>query len=167
MSIAASLLPEFDQEMATTHRVLGSVPAAQFGFRPHPKSTTMVGLATHIANLPQWAVMTIEEDALDIAPGGVPMKPLDPAPTTADLLRQFEATSDAARQAIAGATDATLLGPWTLQKAGANVMTLPRIAVLRSFVLNHLIHHRAQLSLYFRCADLPAPPIYGPTAEEV
>lgn len=167
MSIAAGLLPEFDQEMATTHRVLAAVPPDKFAFRPHPKATTMVGLATHIANLPNWAVMTVEQDGLDLAPGGVPVQPLAPAATPAELVQQFETSRDAARRTIAGASDATLLAPWTLAKNGATVMTLPRIAVLRGFVMNHLIHHRAQLSLYFRIADLPAPSIYGPTAEEV
>lgn len=166
MAIAEALLPEFDQEAAGVRRTLERVPADKFDWRPHEKSGTMIWLAGHLANLPSWAVLTIEQDTLDLEPGGKPM-PAPPTPATVDeLVATFDRQAAAARAAIAGAADAALVKPWTLLRNGTALMTLPKVAVVRSFVMNHLIHHRAQLGVYLRMNDVAVPSIYGPSADE-
>lgn len=166
MAIAEALLPEFDQEAAGVRRTLERVPADKFDWRPHEKSGTMIWLAGHLANLPSWAVLTIEQDTLDLAPGGKPM-PAPPEPATVgELVATFDREAAAARAAIAGAADDALRKPWTLLRNGTALMTLPKVAVVRSFVMNHLIHHRAQLGVYLRMNDVAVPSIYGPSADE-
>lgn len=167
MAISDSLLPEFDQEIAGARRTLERVPADKFDWRPHPKSGTMVWLAGHLANLPSWAPLTINQDELDLAPGGKQMDPPPPPADTAELVATFDRHAAEARAAIAAAGDADLMKPWTLLSNGQTLMTLPKVAVLRSFVMNHLIHHRAQLGVYLRLNDIPVPSIYGPSADEV
>lgn len=167
MTIAERLLPEFDQEAAGVRRTLERVPAEKFDWRPHPKSGTMIWLAGHLANLPSWATLTIARDELDTAPGG---KPMDQPPTPADvaeLLSTFDLRSTEARNAIAGADDDALMRPWKLLRNGVTLLSRPKVEVLRSFVLNHLIHHRAQLGVYLRLNDIPVPSIYGPSADEM
>ena len=166
MAISDSLLPEFDQEIAGARRTLERVPADKFDWRPHPKSGTMVWLAGHLANLPSWAPLTINRDELDMAPEGEPLDPPTPPADTAELVATFDRCAAEARAAIAGASDADLMQPWTLLSNGRTLMTLPKAAVLRSFVMNHLIHHRAQLGVYLRLNDIPVPSIYGPSADE-
>ena len=166
MALSASMLPEFDHETANTRRVLERVPGDRFAWRPHPKSWTMGELATHVANLPTWTGRSIEQDSLDISPAGGPPPRTVAAASTAELLQRFDANAAAARASLAGASDSTLLGTWTLLAGGAKVFTMPRVAVLRSFVMNHLIHHRAQLCLYLRLNDVPVPGLYGPSADD-
>ena len=166
MAMNDMLLPEFEQEIAGARRTLERVPDDRLEWSPHAKSGTMGWLAAHLANVPSWAALTILRDDLDLAPGG---KPLEPAPqpgSSAELVATLDRHAAEARAAIAGASDETLLQPWTLLQNGQAVMTLPRIAVLRSFVFNHLIHHRAQLGVYLRLNDVPVPSIYGPSADE-
>jgi uncharacterized damage-inducible protein DinB len=165
MSISQALLPEFDVEMASARKTLERVPDDKFAWTPHEKSFPMGNLATHLANIPSWASFTINQDSLDIAPNGEPAK-TTPLHSQTDILETFDKNVAAARAAIAGATDEHLFGDWTLQANGKTLMTLPRVAVLRSFVMNHLIHHRAQLGVYLRLNDIPVPSIYGPTADE-
>lgn len=166
MAIRDALLGEFDQEMAGVRTTLERVPGDKFGWRPHVKSGTMIWLAGHLANLPAWASLSIDADELDLAPGGEPM-PSPPEPDSVDaLLATFDTNAAAAREAIAGASDETLMQPWSLLSNGKTLMTLPKVAVLRSFVMNHVIHHRAQLGLYLRMNDVPVPSIYGPSADE-
>ncbi|HZS07863.1 MAG TPA: DinB family protein [Blastocatellia bacterium] len=166
MALSQSILPEFDQEMANTRRTLERVPEDKFDWKPHEKSTAMGGLATHLANLPSWVVYAIERDSLDIAPPGEPPLRLPPANSRNEILEAFDRNIAAARAAIAGASDEHLLKPWSLLSGGRTVLTLPRIAVLRSFVMNHTIHHRAQLGVYLRLNDVPVPSLYGPSADE-
>jgi uncharacterized damage-inducible protein DinB len=165
MAINQALLPEFDHEMENTRKTLERVPNDKFDWKPHEKSSTMGGLATHLATLPTWALHSINLDELDIAPGGVPVR-TEPLNTQAEVLAAFDKNVAAARAAIAGAPDEQLFGPWTLLANGKTIMTLPKVAVLRSFVMNHLIHHRAQLGVYLRLNDIPVPSIYGPSADE-
>ena len=166
MAIAHSLLPEFDMEMASTRKTLERVPDGKFEFKPHPKYGSMGWLAAHLANLPLWAVMTLKDDSLDIAPaGGQPFQL--PAPKNKqEVLELFDQHVADARKGIAAATDEQLMRPWSLLKTGQTIMTMPKIAVLRSFVLNHIIHHRAQMGVYLRLNDIPVPSIYGPSADE-
>ncbi len=162
MSITGSLLPEFDREMANTRKVLERVPENRFGWKPHEKSWTLAALATHLATLPLWAKMTIEKNSIDIS------QPVEnpEAKTRAELLERFDANAAGAREAIAGISDEGLLAPWSLVAGGKTMFTLPRLTVLRTFVLNHTIHHRAQLGVYLRLIDVPVPGLYGPSADE-
>ena len=166
MGLSDALLPEFDNEMANTRKTLERVPDGKSDWKPHEKSTAMGGLATHLSNLPTWAVYTIDQDSLDLAPGGKPLAPPELAKSQAELLATFDTNVEKARAAIAGASDAELFKPWALMSNGNTLLTLPKIAVLRSFVMNHLIHHRAQLGVYLRLNDIPVPSIYGPSADE-
>ena len=166
MGLSDALLPEFDQEMQNTRKTLERVPEDKFGWKPHEKSWAMGGLATHIANLPSWIVLAINQDSLDLAPGGVPTPPLQAVKSRQELLAMFDKNIAAARAAIASASDAHLMKPWSLLRNSQTLMTVPKIAVLRSFVMNHGIHHRAQLGVYLRLNDVPVPAIYGPSADE-
>jgi uncharacterized damage-inducible protein DinB len=166
MRLSETLLPEFDNEMSNTRKTLERVPEDRFDWKPHEKSTAMGGLASHLANLPGWAVHTVEKNALDIAPVGEPPFKTPQANSREELLEAFDKNVAAARAAIEGASDEQLLQPWSLLAGGNTVMTLPRIAVLRGVVMNHSIHHRAQLGVYLRLNDIPVPSIYGPSADE-
>jgi uncharacterized damage-inducible protein DinB len=166
MPIAASILPEFDHEMATTRRILERVPESDPGWKPHPKSYALGDLAIHVATLPSWATFTLQQTDLDLAPAGGAAYSAPTFKNASDTLGMFDASVQAGRQAIESTSDADFMVPWTLKKGGQSIFTLPRIAVLRSFVLNHLIHHRGQLSVYLRLRDVPLPSVYGPTADE-
>ena len=166
MTISEGMLPELDQELANTRKILERVPQGRMDYRPHPKSWTLGGLATHVATLPGWTSMTIGRSELDIAPVGEGPMRVPEAKTPAELLTRFDEHASAARASLAGASDATMLGPWTLLAGGNAIFTMPRVAVMRTFVMNHLIHHRAQLGVYLRMCDVPLPNLYGPTADE-
>lgn len=166
MTISEILLPEFDREMANTRKSLERVPEDKLDWKPHPKSHTMRWLAEHVANLPAWAAMAIQGDSFDVAPPGAPRPRMPEPDSRAALLEVFDRNVVEARAAIAGATDEHLLKTWTLLIGGREIFTLPRAAVLRSVVMNHLIHHRAQLGVYLRLNDVPVPALYGPSADE-
>jgi uncharacterized damage-inducible protein DinB len=161
MALKDTLLPEFDQEIATTRLMLERVPAASAAWRPHPKSETLGNLAVHVANLAAWPVMTLSAPELDLAVAPTPA----PFTTVAALLAVFDANAAASRAALALASDADFAEPWSLRMGPQVILTLPRSVVVRSFALNHLIHHRAQLGVYLRLRDVPLPPSYGPTAD--
>lgn len=166
MTLSKALLPEFDQEMANTRKTIERIPEDKLDWRPHPKSTTLGGLVTHLSNLPSWTVFTINQDLLDIAPVGAAPFRLEPIRSRKEALDAFDKNVVAAQSALAAASDEVLLKPWSLLSGGKTVFTLPRIAVLRSFVMNHTIHHRAQLGVYLRLNAIPVPSIYGPSADE-
>jgi uncharacterized damage-inducible protein DinB len=166
MSLSEMILPEFEQEMANTRRTLERVPDEKFEWKPHEKSSSLGGLATHLANIPSWTTHTFEKDELDIAPPDAPPFRLEQAKSTADLLAAFDKNVADARATLAAATDERWSGKWSLLRGGNTIMTLPRVAVMRGFVLSHLIHHRAQLGVYLRLLDVPVPAIYGPSADE-
>jgi uncharacterized damage-inducible protein DinB len=166
MSISESLLPEFDQEMANTRKTLERIPDDKLAWKPHEKSYTMGALATHIATIPGWAQPTIEQDDLDLAPPGAPPYQVLPINSRQEALEKFDTNVAAARAAIAGASDEHLSRPWSLLAGGQTIFTMPRTAVLRGFILSHIIHHRAQLGVYLRINDVPVPSIYGPSADE-
>jgi uncharacterized damage-inducible protein DinB len=166
MSLSEMIMPEFEQEMANTRKTLERVPDAKFDWKPHEKSSTLGGLATHLANIPSWTVYTFGKDELDIAPPGAPPFKLDQAKSTEELLAAFDKNVTGARAALAAAGDERWFGNWSLLRGGNTIMTLPRVAVMRGFVLSHLIHHRAQLGVYLRLLDVPVPSIYGPSADE-
>jgi uncharacterized damage-inducible protein DinB len=166
MAISEALLPEFDHEMANTRKTLERVPDGKSDWKPHAKSMALGALATHVGNIPTWANFSIEQDSLDLAPGGEPLPQTPVANSTAELLTTFDANVAKARAAIAATSDAELFKPWTLLTNGNQILTMPKVAVLRSFVMNHLIHHRAQLGVYLRLNDIAVPSIYGPSADE-
>ncbi len=124
------------------------------------------GLSTHLANIPSWTAHTFDKEELDIAPPGEPPLRLDAVKSKADLLAAFDKNVAAARAALTSASDETWQGKWSLLNGGNPIFTLPRAAVMRGFVMNHLIHHRAQLGVYLRLLDVPVPSIYGPSADE-
>jgi len=166
MSISASLLPEFDLEMSNTRKALERIPDDKISWKPHEKSWEMGGLATHLANLPSWTVYTLKRDSLDLAPPSGESFRVEPKNSREAILDDFDKNVAAARAAIAEASDEEMLKPWTLLKGGVTLMTLPKIAVLRGFVMNHIIHHRGQFTVYLRLNDIPVPSIYGPSADE-
>ena len=167
MSISAALLPEFDHEMANTRRALERIPESCFDWMPHEKSYSMGSLVSHIANLPSWAAITIEQDGFNMAPPDGTEPPTTPQlDTTAEVLESFDRNVAAARACIDGASDADLMATWSLLNGDDTVFAMPKIAVLRSFIMNHMIHHRGQLTVYMRMNDVPLPALYGPSADE-
>jgi uncharacterized damage-inducible protein DinB len=166
MTLNEMLLPEFDEEMVPTRKTLERVPEDKFGWKPHEKSMTMLRLATHVAELPSWAGFTIGQDSLDIAPKDGPAYQPPKVDSCQDLLDIFDKSAAIARAAIAGATDEHLMKPWSLLAGGHVIFTQPRFYVLRRTVINHLVHHRAQLGVFLRLNNVPLPAIYGPSADE-
>jgi uncharacterized damage-inducible protein DinB len=165
MAIVHTLLPEFDQEMANTRRLLEIVPGADAAWRPHPKSYSLGDLAAHIALLPLWGRMVLQQPDLDLGlPANAAIAQM-PFTTGAELLDRFDRHVREARAALTSVSDAAMGVTWTLKNRGNPVFSAPRAAVLRSFILSHMIHHRGQLSVYLRLRDVPLPSLYGPTAD--
>ena len=162
MAIKDGLLAEFDHEMGTTRKLLERLPEEKLSWKPHDRSMSMGGLATHLANLPHWGGTILNEASFDLA--NAPPN-LAEKTSRADILRAFDDTTKQTR-AWLDKSDAELAAPWTLKRGGHEVFSMPRVAAFRSFVLNHIIHHRGQLSVYLRLNNVPIPPIYGPTADE-
>ena len=166
MPIGQGLLFEFDRETANTRKSLERVPDDKFGWKPHDKSPTMGWLAAHLAMILYWATTTMEQDSFNLAPPGGADFQFTPPQSTKEVLELFDKNAAATRAAIAGASDEHFLKPWTLLRGEKTIFTMPRIAVLRGFVMNHSIHHRAQLGVYLRLNNVPVPAIYGPSADE-
>jgi uncharacterized damage-inducible protein DinB len=160
MKYAEMILPEFDQEMASTRKVLERLPEDKLDWKAHPKSHTIGWNANHVADLLNWLVMTLTKPSVDIAPvGGQPFQDSKLA-TRREILDLFDRNVAAARQAILTVKDEDVGQMWSLERAGKPIFTLPRTAVVRSIVLNHLIHHRAHLCVYLRLNDIPVPGMY-------
>ena len=140
MALGDALLPEFDHEMANTRKTLERVPDDKLG----------------------WTPVTVEQDSYDVATNPQPPE----LKSRSSMLENFDKNVAAARASIAKASDEQLKKPWSLLKSGQAIFTQPRIALLRGFIMNHLIHHRAQLGVYLRLNDIPVPSIYGPSADE-
>jgi uncharacterized damage-inducible protein DinB len=160
------LLAEFDEEMAHTRKSLERVPEDRLGWKPHPKSGTLGWLASFLAVLPSWTVTTLKQDSFDLAPPGKPPERLPTMKSRSEIVELFDRNVAEARAAIAAASDEDFHQPWTLLASGKKLMTMPRAKVLRSMMLSHMIHHRAQLGVYLRLLDVPVPAIYGPSADE-
>ncbi len=162
MPLSELLLREFDVEMPNTRKTLERVPAAKWDWKPHAKSGTLGWLAGHIATLPGFSIAVIQTPEMEIAGASFPK-----VDKHSDLLGTFDSISKQARGAIAGLTDDNLLrDTWTLKWNGKVLFQLPKYDVLRVHCFNHLIHHRAQLTGYFRALDVPLPALYGPSADE-
>lgn len=164
MAIAESILPEFDHETATTRTLLERVPEALAGWKPHARSMSLGELAMHIANIPVWTSITLERKEFDTNPpeGGMTRPAFE---SSSQLLRVYDENVQASRALLARTSDGEFMVQWTLKNGGKSQYSMPRVAVFRSFVLNHAVHHRGQLSVYLRLLDVPLPNIYGPTAD--
>jgi uncharacterized damage-inducible protein DinB len=165
MPISALLLPEFDAEIATTRRVLERVPDDRIEWKPHEKAFPMGHLAQLVAMIPGWTTFVVTRSEFDIAPKEGPTAVYQFQPVSA-LLALFDKSVADARPLLAGVTDEALQEPWTLKAAGQVVNTMSRYMVLRTLMLNHLVHHRAQLGVYLRLTEQKVPQMYGPTADE-
>jgi uncharacterized damage-inducible protein DinB len=162
MPMIDALLPEFDHEMAVTRKLLERVPEGRNDWKPHPKSMALGALAQHVATIPMWGTMTLTQSELDL--GGA--QTLPELPTRAERLAFFDENVKTARGHLAGRSDAELMAPWALKRNGQTIFSMPKATVWRSFVMNHHVHHRAQLSVYLRMNDVPVPSMYGPSADE-
>lgn len=151
--------------MSVTRKLLERVPDQDLAWKPHEKSYTLGALAAHLANIPTWVAATLDKDLFDMDAVPEDTRPRQPA-ARAEVLEVFDRNVLAARAKMTSRTDGELLTPWTLKASGKVVFTMPKVAVLRSFVMNHTIHHRGQLSVYLRLRDVPLPMMYGPTADE-
>jgi uncharacterized damage-inducible protein DinB len=166
MNISQSLLPEFDMEIANTRKTLERVPENKPDFRPHAKSMTMSKLAGHLVEIPTWALMTLAQDEFEMKPAGGQAYVPFVMSSRQEALAKFDEDVKKARAALATVTDEAMMKTWSLKNGGQTVMAMPRAVVMRSFVMNHMVHHRAQLGVYLRMNDVPVPSIYGPSADE-
>jgi uncharacterized damage-inducible protein DinB len=162
MTFSQTLLPEFDAEMQNTRKILERVPDGKFAYKPHPKSMTIGRLATHVAELPGWTSETLDREVLEMDSSYKPHI----AATTAELLAIFDRNVAAARPKIAAATDDDWGKTWSFKWNGQTVISMPRSAVMRTLVMNHVIHHRAQLGVFLRLNDVAIPGMYGPSADD-
>ncbi|RYZ55427.1 MAG: DUF1572 domain-containing protein [Sphingobacteriales bacterium] len=163
MAINKALIAEIQQEAQSTKKILERIPAEHFGWKPHEKSMSLGTLATHLANLAGWISITIEQDELDLAGD---MKRFVPS-TTEDLVAHYNEGIENAVRVLETTTDETMMQPWTLKKGAHVIMTQPKIVVLRSMCLNHMVHHRGQLTVYLRLLNIPVPGVYGPSADDL
>ncbi len=164
MPLVDTLLPEFDNEMAVTRRVLERAPESAFTWRPHEKSWTLGGLCTHIAQIPRWGVSILSQGGYDLVRDAGERSAEHTA--IAGVLSTFDGFVGDARSRLISVTDGELMAPWSLKRDGKVMMSMPRLASFKTFAISHLIHHRGQLSVYLRLQNVPLPPIYGPTADE-
>lgn len=161
--LASAFLAELDNEAKVTRSVLERIPADKFGWQPHEKSMPFGRLASHVAEMFGWTKDTLKSDVLDFAT--MDYKPFEPQ-TTDDLLAFFDEQIANAKATLAETSDETFMTNWTMRNGETVYFTMPKVAVMRSFVMNHIIHHRGQLSVYLRLNDIPVPSIYGPSADE-
>lgn len=166
MSYAQLALAEFDLEMAGTRKVIERIPDDKLDWKAHPKSNTIGWNANHLADLPGWAVSIMTEPGFDFAPTHGPRYQMPSFKTTREILNLFDTNVAKARKALSELKDESLDDPWTLRGGERVIFTMPRRAVIRSFLLNHIIHHRAILAVYLRLNDLPVPALYGPSGDE-
>ncbi|MBL8148891.1 MAG: DinB family protein [Blastocatellia bacterium] len=163
MSLSEAIAAELKHEAAITRRLLERVPEEALGWKPHEKSMTLSMLAGHVAELPDWFSAIVKQDELDFAT--MDYKPLEPTKTS-ELLEAFDKNVASALDVLQGQTDEFLSTSWRLRDGERIFFEMPRSAVIRSMTMNHLIHHRGQLSVYLRMKDVPIPSIYGPSADE-
>ncbi len=154
---------EMEMEAATARKLLERLPEEKFEWQPHVKSMTLGRLAGHVAETFEWTGATILQDELDFST--MDYKP-EPATSTAAILEKFDANIKSALEILSGVSDDDIMKPWTMRDGEKIYMTMPKVAVMRGFVLSHMIHHRGQLSVYMRLLDVPVPSIYGPSADE-
>ena len=166
MALRDALLPEFEYEMATTRKTLERVPEDKLAWKPHDTSMPMGRLAGHIAEMAGFVASTFQGESFDFAPPGAPPRQPTVMTSRKQLLELFDKNVASAKAAISKASDEELYRTWTLMNGGKTFFAMPRIQVLRSMILNHVIHHRGQLSVYLRMNQVPVPSIYGPSGDE-
>lgn len=162
MKLNEAILAEFQHEAQSTRKMLELIPDDKLTWKPHEKSMTLGYLASHIADIPNWASVTIEQDELDFATSDYKVEIPE---TNKALLKKFDDNFAKAVESIKNASDETLMKNWKMRSGDVIYMDMPKIQVLRGFVLNHNVHHRGQLSVYMRLNDIPLPSVYGPTAD--
>lgn len=166
MSLSDIVFADFEQEMAQTRKTLERVPDEKWDWKIHEKSNTIGWVATHLGRIPAWTMSTFDQDSLDLSPPDGPS--FDP-PTPTNCAENLEIFDENVAQALAtlkSVDDETLQKPWSLLNAGETLFTLPKMAVIRTWVINHTVHHRGILTVYFRVNGVPVPALYGPSADE-
>jgi uncharacterized damage-inducible protein DinB len=163
MPISQMLLPEIDRETSILRKLLERVPDDKLTWKPHDRSMTLGRLASHCAELPGMAIGTVKLDKLEFSGDRKPYE----AASAVELVETLDKNVAGTKEALAGASDEHLMQPWSLILNGNALFTMPRAAVLRAIVINHMIHHRGQLSVYLRMLDVKIPSIYGPSADEM
>lgn len=163
MSIKEIGFGDLPMELATTRQALERIPDDKLGWKPHDKSFSLGNLASHIANLSEWGLMILNTDDLDLSQ---PFPDREEPTSTSQILAEFDEKTGAWVKAMDDADDNVMMGTWTLRQGDQVLTAFPRHANLRSFVVSHIIHHRAQLGVYLRLLDIPVPSTYGPSADE-
>lgn len=163
LSIRQLALGDLDTELGSTRRLLERLPDEQLAWKPHEKSFSLGSLAQHLATLPMWLVSIVQEDFFDV---GAPMPKNTPLESREAVLEVFDRNTAAFRDALDAAGDDVLTRRWEMRIGDRVSFAAPKHAVLRSIGLNHIIHHRGQLTVYLRVLEVPLPPVYGPTADE-
>lgn len=166
MTIAETILPEFEMEMAGTRKTLERIPNDKLDWKAHPKSNSIGWVATHLAEIVGWVEGTLTQDTWDINPEGGEAYQAPQLNSCQEILDLFDANVAAAKKRIAATSDEEFGKPWSLLSAGQALITLPKAGVIRTWVLNHNIHHRGHLCVYLRLNDIPVPALYGPSADE-
>jgi uncharacterized damage-inducible protein DinB len=162
MTAIDSILEELDREAKTTRRVLERVPSDNLSWKPHQKSKSVGELAWHVATIPKRVATIIQGDDVDVTTVKAPPMP----ETTAEIVDAFERQIAETKELLSKLDDATLSRTTTMRRGQVAVFSGPKLALLRTVMLNHSYHHRGQLAVYLRLLDIPVPPIYGPTADE-
>ncbi|MEK6629525.1 MAG: DinB family protein [Acidobacteriota bacterium] len=163
MGMRDALLPEFDHEIAVARKVLERVAQDKLAWKPHDRSMSLGRLATHVAEIPHWAQTILNEPEFNMTPSSY--QPQEKS-TLADILALFDENTGKARAILTGKSDAELMSSWSFKQDGKEVFAMPRAAAWRSWVMNHIIHHRGQLSVYLRLTGSKVPSLYGPSADE-
>lgn len=162
MALNEILIPEYKMELATTRNILACVDMKLSDFKPHEKSMSLGRLATHVAEIPGWMDITVNKDELDFASGN--FKPFIAASNEA-LLELFDANAEKAIDILSATSDITFAQNWTMRSGDQIFFTLSKFNVVRTWVMNHLYHHRAQLGVYLRLNNIAVPGTYGPSAD--
>lgn len=162
-SIAARMLAELDNELTATRKMIERLPADKFGWKPHEKSMTLGRLAGHLSEMFRWIPLSMETEGLDFTSYPFPPKQFG---STLELLEDFDEAVAAAKKKLIETTESDMSAGWTMRNGEHVFCTLPKAVIIRTWVFNHIYHHRGQLSVYMRLLDIPVPSIYGPSADE-
>lgn len=158
-----ALADRIERDLRLTRHLLDRLPDASMTWRPHERSFSLAGLATHLAKLPHWGAQMLAHDDYDTNRGG---GHTNERQTRAAVLELFDRYHVEWRQTFAATSDQMLSSPWTLRRGDVVLESMPRIEAIERFLLHHMIHHRGQLTVYLRLLGVPLPSLYGPTADE-
>ena len=162
-TMSSILIAEIEQEAVSARKCMERIPTEKFDWKPHEKSMTFSRLASHIAEMFGWTAATLQNPELDFAK--MDYTPFEPT-TTADLVEFFDKNVAESIDVLRNTPDEAFFENWTMRKGEQVYFTMPKAVVMRSFILNHIIHHRGQLSVYLRLNDISVPSLYGPSADE-